>query len=39
MIAIQAINRESILPKNICNLVEDIIVLTKKIKNIRFLFC
>lgn len=39
MIAIQAINRECIPPIDICNLVEDIIVLPKNIENIRFLLC
>lgn len=38
MIAIEAINRKSIPSKDICNLVEDIIMLAKKIENIIFLF-
>lgn len=38
MIMIQAINKESIPSKDICNLVEDIVALAKNIENIDFYF-
>lgn len=39
LITIQTINGDFDPPKNICNLVQDIIILAKNVDNICFVFC
>lgn len=39
LIDIQAINKKSILSRKFCNDIEDIIMLTKEIDTIKFVYC